>query len=45
MITRRTLLVGGGLGAGLLIAWELWPRRYAPNLRTGPGEHAFNAFL
>ncbi|TFI59837.1 xanthine dehydrogenase family protein molybdopterin-binding subunit [Sphingomonas parva] len=44
-ISRRTLLIGGGAGAGLLLAWSLWPRRYAPNLRTGPGEHLFNAFL
>jgi isoquinoline 1-oxidoreductase beta subunit len=44
-ISRRTLLVGGGVGAGLLIAWGLWPRSYEPNLRTGPGESLFNAFL
>jgi isoquinoline 1-oxidoreductase beta subunit len=44
-ITRRTLLVGGGLGAGLVIAWGLWPRRYEPNLRVAPGETLFNAFL
>ena len=43
--TRRTLLIGGGAGAGLLLAWSLWPRRYVPNLRTAPGEHLFNAFL
>lgn len=44
-VSRRTLLVGGGLGAGLLVAWALWPRSYAPNLRAGPGESLFNAFL
>jgi isoquinoline 1-oxidoreductase beta subunit len=44
-ITRRTLLVGGGLGAGLVIAWGLWPRSYEPNLRAAPGETLFNAFL
>ena len=44
-ITRRTLLIGGGAGAGLLLAWRLWPRSYAPNLRTAPGESLFNAFL
>jgi isoquinoline 1-oxidoreductase beta subunit len=44
-MSRRTLLVGGGVGAGLLIAWQLWPRSYAPNLRTAPGETLFNAFL
>ena len=44
-ISRRTLLVGGGIGAGLVLAWSIWPRTYAPNLRAGPGENLFNAFL
>lgn len=44
-ISRRSLLVGGGIGAGLVIAWQLWPRSYAPNLRAAPGETIFNAFL
>jgi isoquinoline 1-oxidoreductase beta subunit len=44
-ISRRTLLVGGGVGAGLLLAWGLWPRSYEPNLRAAPGEALFNAFL
>lgn len=45
MISRRSLLIGGGAGAGLLVAYALWPRAYAPNLRTDPGESLFNAFL
>lgn len=44
-IDRRTLLVGGGAGAGLILAWALWPRTYEPNLRAGENEHVFNAFL
>src|SRR5688572_16092937 len=44
-ISRRTLLVGGGVGLGLAIAWGLWPRSYQPNLRAAPGETLFNAFL
>jgi isoquinoline 1-oxidoreductase beta subunit len=44
-ISRRSLLIGGGAGAGLLVAWTLWPRTYAPNLRAAPGETLFNAFL
>ncbi|MEA3030137.1 MAG: isoquinoline 1-oxidoreductase subunit beta [Sphingomonadales bacterium] len=44
-ISRRTLLIGGGAGAGLLVAWRFWPRSYAPNLRAAPGETLFNAFL
>ena len=44
-ISRRKVLVGGGVGLGLLLAWELWPRSYRPNLRAAPGETLFNAFL
>ena len=44
-ISRRSLLVGGGLGVGLVLAWSLLPRRYEPNLRAAPGETLFNAFL
>lgn len=44
-ISRRTLLIGGGAGAGLLVAWALWPRSYEHNLRAGEGEQPFNAFL
>lgn len=44
-ISRRTLLVGGGAGVGLVLAWGLWPRTYTPNLRAGDGETLFNAFL
>jgi isoquinoline 1-oxidoreductase beta subunit len=44
-IDRRTLLVGGGVGAGLLLAWSLWPREYPPNLTAAPGETIFNAWL
>jgi isoquinoline 1-oxidoreductase beta subunit len=44
-LTRRKLLVGGGIGAGLLVAWSLWPRRYQPNLRATDGEHLFGPWL
>ncbi|HEY0625710.1 MAG TPA: molybdopterin cofactor-binding domain-containing protein [Allosphingosinicella sp.] len=44
-IDRRTLLIGGGAAAGLLVAWGLWPRSYKPNLRAAPGETLFNAYL
>jgi isoquinoline 1-oxidoreductase subunit beta len=43
--TRRQLLVGGGVGVGLLIAWGVWPRKYQPNLRTVEGEHLFGPWL
>lgn len=44
-LNRRTLLIGGGAAAGLLLAWAVWPRAYRPNLNTAPSETAFNAFL
>lgn len=44
-VDRRTLLVGGGAAAGLLIAWGLWPRSYTANLNAGKTEHVFGAFL
>ncbi|WP_420137904.1 molybdopterin cofactor-binding domain-containing protein [Sphingomonas sp.] len=42
---RRTLLIGGGLGVGLLLGWELWPREYSPNVAALPGETVLGAFL
>ena len=44
-IDRRSLLVGGGAAAGLLIAWGVWPRDYKPNLSVASTEKLFNAFL
>ncbi len=44
-ISRRSLLIGGGAGAGLVVAWGLWPRSYRPNLVAAPGETIVNAFL
>lgn len=44
-ISRRRVLVGGGAGVGLLLAWRFWPRHYASALRAAPGESLFNAFL
>ena len=44
-INRRSLLIGGGVGVGLLLGWEFWPRHYAPNVSTAPGETVLNAFL
>ena len=42
-LSRRQLLIGGGAGVGLLIAWKFWPRAYAPNLRARAGETVYNA--
>lgn len=44
-LDRRTLLIGGGAAAGLLIAWGLWPRSYNPNLPAADNETPVNAFL
>ncbi|MGD9810993.1 MAG: molybdopterin cofactor-binding domain-containing protein [Sphingobium sp.] len=44
-IDRRTLLIGGGATAGLLLGWGLWPRSYRPNLPVGSNETLINAFL
>ena len=44
-IDRRSLLIGGGAGVGLIVAWTLWPRTYPVNLAAGPGEHIFGAWL
>ncbi|HEX8555681.1 MAG TPA: molybdopterin cofactor-binding domain-containing protein [Sphingomonas sp.] len=45
MLDRRTLLVGGGAGVGLVVAWTLWPRSYPANLVANPGETIFGAWL
>ncbi len=45
VISRRKLLIGGGAGIGLLVAWGLWPRRYLPNMRAVEGEHLFGPWL
>lgn len=44
-IDRRTLLIGGGAGIGLLVAWTVWPRAYTSNLPVGDKERAFGAWL
>jgi len=44
-MNRRRFLVGGGAVAGLLIAWGVWPRSYAPNLAVASNETLINAFL
>lgn len=44
-LSRRNVLIGGGAGVGLLVAWALWPRSHAPNLNAAEGEHVMGAFL
>ncbi len=45
MISRRSLLVSGGAGLGLAVAWAVWPRRYAVDLAPGAHETPFGAWL
>jgi isoquinoline 1-oxidoreductase beta subunit len=44
-LDRRTLLIGGGAGLGLVVAWAVWPRTWPPNLSAAPGESLFGAWL
>ena len=44
-IDRRTLLIGGGVGIGLVVAFALWPDGLASDLGAAPGEQRFGQFL
>ena len=44
-VTRRGLLVTGGVGLGLVVAWAVWPRRYGANLAAAPGETVLSAWV
>ncbi len=44
-VSRRGLLIGGGAAIGLVVAWQVWPRDYEPNLVADEGESLFGAFL
>lgn len=43
--TRRGVLIGAGVTGGLIAAWALSPRSFAPPLEAGEGEYAFDAWL
>ena len=43
--TRRGVLIGAGVTGGLIAAWALTPRSFAPPLTAGEGEVAFDAWL
>lgn len=42
---RRSLLIGGGVAAGLAVAWTLWPRSAVVDLPLQPDEQAFGVWL
>lgn len=44
-VTRRTLLIGGGAGIGLIVAFLAWPRQEGSPLRPGPREAVLGPFL
>lgn len=44
-VSRRTWLIGGGAGIGLIVAYLAWPKRESSPLRPGPKEAVFGPFL
>ena len=44
-INRRTLLIGGGAGVGLVVAVAMWPGGIDSDLAIGPGERSFGPFI
>jgi isoquinoline 1-oxidoreductase beta subunit len=44
-VDRRTLLIGGGAGVGLVVAFAWWPRHLDSDLPLRRGEQAFGSFI
>jgi isoquinoline 1-oxidoreductase beta subunit len=44
-LDRRTVLIGGGAGVGLIVAFALWPRRLGSDLTVSKGEQAFGNYI
>ena len=44
-LDRRTLLIGGGAGVGLVVAFAAWPRHLGSELKAQHGEQAFGNFI
>ena len=44
-LDRRTLLIGGGAGVGLIVAFALWPERLGSDLPVADGEAALGNFI
>jgi isoquinoline 1-oxidoreductase beta subunit len=44
-IDRRTLLISGGAGVGLIVAFSLWPRHLKSELSVRRGEEAFGNYI
>jgi isoquinoline 1-oxidoreductase subunit beta len=44
-VDRRTLLIGGGVGVGLIVGVALWPRNLRSDLTVKSGEEAFGNYI
>ena len=44
-LDRRTVLIGGGVGVGLVVAFSLWPRHLGTDLPVKAGEQAFGNYI
>ena len=44
-VTRRTLMIGGGTGLGLIVAFLAWPTRQGSPLRPSSNEGVFGPYL
>jgi len=44
-ISRRSLIISGGVGVGLVVGYALWPRSYPTGMGSAPGEHILSAFV
>ncbi|MCL6741225.1 molybdopterin-dependent oxidoreductase [Sphingomonas sp. RB56-2] len=44
-VDRRTLMIGGGAGVGLVVAFLAWPRREGSPLRPGKRDFVFDQYL
>ncbi len=44
-IDRRTLLISGGVGVGLIVAFAAWPRKHGSALTAAKGERVFGHYL
>jgi isoquinoline 1-oxidoreductase beta subunit len=44
-LDRRTLLIGGGAGVGLIVAYALWPHNLPSDLSARAGEEPFGNYI
>ena len=44
-VDRRNLLIGGGVAAGLVVAFYAWPRVDSGPMRSGKKDQSFNSYL